>query len=487
MATAAFADTLESDTDGLIEPAFDSANRSVAFGSVCQDAAVSQTILLAVNRQGGAAGNTFKNSSTVTVTKQAQGGDPGASATMGSANTIDLPDDWVADGDLSDAVSATIELDTSAPTVGEAGGNFTFRASGTASNSTTAGSLTTDRVVTWTGTVLASTHANCTSTPANTAPVADAGGPYAGGEGEAISLSLATATDADSDPLSYGWTIDYNGNIDAGGSCSFNSATDLNPTVTCTDDSGTGTFTLTLTVDDGVNDPVSDTAALTVSNVAPSFDTGNPAFATASVSCLNNTVTLHFAFSDDGSNDTHTASINWGDGSAVQNLNETDTAAETATHTYNSGGPYTASINVTDDDGDATGATNTTNTLSVLFNTSGILQPINADGSSGFKISQTIPVKATFTDCDGNLPSSNPTVHLRKIANGTGEVVTEVVSSSAADTGNEMRFTETQYIFNLSTKKSQFNAGRDLTEGRYELTIKIGGVTQITVEFGLRR
>ena len=28
-----------------------------------------------------------------------------------------------------------------------------------------------------------------------------------------------------------------------------------------------------------------------------------------------------------------------------------------------------------------------------------------------------------------------------------------------------------QYVFNLSTKRSQFNSGQDLTEGRYRLTI----------------
>ena len=98
----------------------------------------------------------------------------------------------------------------------------------------------------------------------NEPPVANAGGPYAGNEGAAIALSGSSASDPDLDPLTYAWTVDS-------ALCSFDSASALNPNLTCTDN---GSFVATLTVDDGT-DTASDTAAVTVSNVAPTATFGN--------------------------------------------------------------------------------------------------------------------------------------------------------------------------------------------------------------------
>ena len=100
----------------------------------------------------------------------------------------------------------------------------------------------------------------------NEPPTADAGGPYSGDEGSAIALDGATADDPDSDPLTYDWSV--NSTL-----CSFDDPTALNPNLTCSDD---GTYQVTLTVTDGVNDPVSDSASVTVDNVPPSVDADNP-------------------------------------------------------------------------------------------------------------------------------------------------------------------------------------------------------------------
>jgi len=44
-----------------------------------------------------------------------------------------------------------------------------------------------------------------------------------------------------------------------------------------------------------------------------------------------------------------------------------------------------------------------------------------------------------------------------------------------------------QYIFNLSTKRSQFNAGQDLTPGVYQLTISSPGTfANVLVQFSIR-
>ena len=90
----------------------------------------------------------------------------------------------------------------------------------------------------------------------------DAGGPYTGDEGSAIPLNTATATDPDAgDAPTYKWTYVANGAVDAGTTCSFSNDAIVQPTFTCNDD---GSFTLTLTVNDGHGHIVQDNAGVTV-------------------------------------------------------------------------------------------------------------------------------------------------------------------------------------------------------------------------------
>ena len=84
-----------------------------------------------------------------------------------------------------------------------------------------------------------------------------AGGPYQGLEDSPIPLDDASASEG----VSYSWSVDSS-------LCEFSDASGLNPTLTC-DDNGDYDYVVTLTVDDGVNDPVSDNATVTVDNVAP--------------------------------------------------------------------------------------------------------------------------------------------------------------------------------------------------------------------------
>ena len=121
--------------------------------------------------------------------------------------------------------------------------------------------------------------------------------------------------------------------------------------------------------------------------------------------------------------------------------------------------------------------------------TGGILQPINADGSSNFQLTRTIPVKIRATDCasGGAVNTLAPMITLTMIDVGGG-AVNEVVSSSAADDGVTMRSAgDGQYIFNLSTKRSQFNAGQDLVAGRYELRISEPSFAEVVVQFSIRQ
>ena len=59
-------------------------------------------------------------------------------------------------------------------------------------------------------------------------------------------------------------------------------------------------------------------------------------------------------FVDDGILDTHTATVNWGDGSAIEvadHLRSRRFRGAGATHTYADDGVYTVTVTVTDDDG----------------------------------------------------------------------------------------------------------------------------------------
>jgi PKD repeat protein len=99
---------------------------------------------------------------------------------------------------------------------------------------------------------------------ANAAPTAAASAtPTSGAAPLAVSFSAAGSTDPDGDPLTYLWQFG-DGSAPSGAA---------NPSHTYTAD---GTYTATLTVDDGNGHPDSDTVAITVGNAAPSATITEP-------------------------------------------------------------------------------------------------------------------------------------------------------------------------------------------------------------------
>jgi hypothetical protein len=123
--------------------------------------------------------------------------------------------------------------------------------------------------------------------------------------------------------------------------------------------------------------------------------------------------------------------------------------------------------------------------------TSGILEPINRDSSSTFHLGRTLPVKVRIFECGGSGAGVNtlaPQISLALVDVGGG-LVNEIESSSAADEGTTMRSAGNgQYIFNLSTKRSQFNAGEDLQPGMYQLRISSPGMFEdVVVQFALQQ
>ena len=228
----------------------------------------------------------------------------------------------------------------------------------------------------------------------NAPPVVDAGGPYAGAEGSAVAIA-GTVTDPDGPSLTTAWTVVPASGVDAGATCAFGAAAAVSTTVTCTDD---GTYTLTLTADDGLNAPVVDTATLTVSNVAPVVTISAPADGALFV--RGSTVTFTAPFTDAGSNDSHTCAVNFGDGSPVATGTVTNGTC-TAAHAFTVLGPHTVLVTVTDDDGGAGTAT-----VRVVIYVPGEAWAISASGV--VTIARTphaaCPPNATLTQVGLNVP-----------------------------------------------------------------------------------
>ena len=181
-------------------------------------------------------------------------------------------------------------------------------------------------------------------TVANVNPVADAGGPYSGDEGSAIALT-GSGTDAGANDAiaSYHWTVDATG-IDGGGVCTLSNANVASPTVTCTDD-GSFKVTLTVTDDDGGASTAAE-ATLIVANVAPTITSLTLPLSPVPV---NTPVSLSATFTDPGSNDTHSASINWEAGTNGGTVTEAS-GSVSGSYTYLAAGIYTVVLTVSDDD-----------------------------------------------------------------------------------------------------------------------------------------
>ncbi|TWG90943.1 thrombospondin type 3 repeat-containing protein [Nocardioides sp. J9] len=241
-------------------------------------------------------------------------------------------------------------------------------------------------------------------------------------------------------------------------------------------DNGDGTFAWSLPTDDDVaegtvtvtaTDGEHATAELSfgygATNVAPSVT----ASSTATAAC---TTELTTAFTDPGTADTHAATISWGDGSTE--VVDPAVSGFSASHTFAGNGTFTATVTVTDDDG---GTGSDSADFATKVTPSGILQPINANGSqSTFKIGSTIPVKIRVTGCDGaDVTSVTPTVSLAKIGADTSGGVMEESMSAPATNGLAMRWsaTDAQYIYNLSTKAAQTNQGAALSAGEYRVRV----------------
>jgi hypothetical protein len=117
------------------------------------------------------------------------------------------------------------------------------------------------------------------------------------------------------------------------------------------------------------------------------------------------------------------------------------------------------------------------------YSWTGVLQPINTDGSSIFKLGSTVPVKFMLTGASAGITDLVAKLYVAKISNNIAGSEAEAASSNPASTGNTFRYDATtgEYIYNLGTK------GTSWTAGTYQLRIDLGdGDTTRTVNISLK-
>ena len=157
----------------------------------------------------------------------------------------------------------------------------------------------------------------------------------------------------------------------------------LSTTVTCVDE--VESATLTLTADDGVNVPVSDTAGLAVGNADPAVRIMSPAegFEVR----VGTSFDLTTQVSDPGGNDDVTCTIDWGDGTV-------DTTGCTGSHSYAVADAYNIEVTARDSDGGVDHTSITVHVKAPAWQFEGFFAPVdNAPIVNVVKAGSTVPVK----------------------------------------------------------------------------------------------
>ncbi len=189
---------------------------------------------------------------------------------------------------------------------------------------------------------------------------------------------------------------------------------------------GPGNIVVKARIIDKDGDFTDKTTTIVINNVAPVITT----LATDSPICggaaENEAVSLSAAFKDNGLIDTHTATIQWGDGaSTAGTVNEAGgSGSVSGSHAYADGGTYVVTLTVTDKDGGVhsqsvgvvvTGAgvnggklqvigTNDADVVSIFLQGIGLEYNVQADFlASGFKVFSTAGVgEVVVVLCDGD-------------------------------------------------------------------------------------
>jgi len=252
--------------------------------------------------------------------------------------------------------------------------------------------------------------------PPDDPPTVSAGPDVTGFEGSRVDLH-GSASDDDGPPALQ-WSVTPGPDVDPGAQCHVNDPTQADTWIVCTDD---GTFTVTLSADDGIQDePSTASARVRLTNVAPIIrrNTAVPDTAASTAAGrvsaniplgivtptpwqlfrVGDPVTLTANFTDPGSNDTQTCAIAWDDGTTTRQ--DAPGSVCQATHRFTHAGMYTIRPLITDDDG---GVSEATSVMVVVYDpAAGIGRGngwLNPGGDGGFDFTASYPLRsATVPD-----------------------------------------------------------------------------------------
>ena len=222
--------------------------------------------------------------------------------------------------------------------------------------------------------------ANSSGAVANTAPVADAGGPYSVNQGVALGLDGSASTDPDGTIISYAWDCEDDGTVDVVGT---------SPTGdTCTY-ANVATVTLRVTVTDNAGGTSSATASVDVTNTAPAANAGGPY-----TENQGEAVALDGSASSDA--DGSIALYEW-DCTNDGTYDASSASPTDSTCTYANVGAFTVKLQVTDDDG---------GTDSALANVTVTNTPPTADAGGAYTVNQGVALSldgSASADVDGSI------------------------------------------------------------------------------------
>jgi PKD repeat protein/uncharacterized membrane protein len=255
----------------------------------------------------------------------------------------------------------------------------------------------------------------------------DAGPDREADEGSPLTFSGVITDTAGHEPYTIEWEFG-DGNTAAGS---------LTPSHTYADN---GVYTVTLTVTNSENQVAADSLVVTVHNVAPTVT----AVADQTITVNETLSGILATFTDPGVLDTHTAVIDWGDGTVTAGVVDQDAGTVSGAHTYTAVGVYMVTVTVTDNDGDAGSGS-----LQVTVVAEGVFE-VNA--GSGQEADEGSPV--TFSGIITDTAGTGPYTIEWEFGDGNTAAGSLTPSHTYADNGT--------YIVTLTVTNSENQVATDM-------------------------
>jgi hypothetical protein len=210
----------------------------------------------------------------------------------------------------------------------------------------------------------------------NTAPTADAGGPYSVVEGGSVTVS-GSGSDADQDAssLQYSWDLDNDGSFETSGQSATLSAAALD---------GPGSATVAFRVCDDAGACADDSVTVSILNAEPSATAEGDTIAEGGTATVSGTI------SDAGTLDAHTVVIDWGGSTTTVNL-AAGVLTYSASHAFADDAMQTVSVTVTDDDGGSGSAT-------AIVTVNNVAPAVTVSGAAGVAAGQPYGLSGSYTD-----------------------------------------------------------------------------------------